>query len=78
LAKQLADILDFVLRFDDAKMINPAIQNDFSYYRRSLSKQKNKVEVKIKDELANRMSLFFAYPTPMLKVRENPKPPNLV
>lgn len=68
LAKQLADILDFVLRFDDAKMINPAIQNDFSYYRRSLSKQKNKVEVKIKDELANRMSLFFAYPTPMLKV----------
>jgi len=68
LAKQLADILDFVLRFDDAKMINPAIQNDFSYYRRSLSKQKNKVDVKIKDELANRMSLFFAYPTPMLKV----------
>jgi len=68
LAKQLADILDFVLRFDDAKMINPAIQNDFSYYRRSLSKQKNKVDVKIKDELANKMSLFFAYPTPMLKV----------
>lgn len=69
LAKQLADILAFVLRFDDAKMVNPAIQNDFSYYRRSLNKQKNKVEVKIKDELANRMSLFFAYPTPMLKVR---------
>jgi len=68
LAKQLADILDFVLRFDDAKMVNPAIQNDFSYYRRSLNKQKNKVDVKIKDELANRMSLFFAYPTPMLKV----------
>jgi len=68
LAKQLADILDFVLRFDDAKMINPAIQNDFSYYRRSLSKHKNKVEVKIKDDLANRMSLFFAYPTPMLRV----------
>lgn len=71
LAKQLADILDFVLRFDDAKMINPAIQNDFSYYRRSLNKQKNKVDVKIKDELANRMSLFFAYPTPMLKVTKH-------
>jgi len=68
LQKQLADVLDFVLRFDDAKMINPAIQNDFSYYRRSLSKHKNKVEVKIKDDLANRMSLFFAYPTPMLRV----------
>jgi len=71
LAKQLADILDFALRFDDAKMVNPAIQNDFSYYRRSLSRMKlnNKGgDIKIKDELANRMSLFFAYPTPMMKV----------
>jgi len=25
-------------------------------------------DIKIKDELANRMSLFFAYPTPMMKV----------
>lgn len=73
LAKQLADVFDFALRFDDAKMINPAIQNDFSYYRRSLSRMRlsapNKGnEIKIKDELANRMSLFFAYPTPMMKV----------
>jgi hypothetical protein len=71
LAKQLADIFDFALRFDDAKMVNPAIQNDFSYYRRSLSRMKlnNKGgDIKIKDELANRMSLFFAYPTPMMKV----------
>jgi len=71
LAKQLADIFDFALRFDDAKMINPAIQNDFSYYRRSLSRMRlnNKGgDIKIKDELANRMSLFFAYPTPMMKV----------
>jgi len=68
LAKQLADILDFVLRFDDAKMKNPAIQNDFSYYRRSLNKGARKNEAKIKDDMANRMSLFFAYPTPMLKV----------
>lgn len=71
LAKQLADIFDFALRFDDAKMVNPSIQNDFSYYRRSLSRMKlNKQggDIKIKDELANRMSLFFAYPTPMMKV----------
>jgi len=68
LAKQLADILDFVLRFDDFKMQNPAIQNDFSYYRRSLNKGSRKNEAKIKDDMANRMSLFFAYPTPMLKV----------
>jgi len=40
LAKQLADVFDFVLRFDDLKMVNPAIQNDFSYYRRKLNQKK--------------------------------------
>jgi len=71
LAKQLADVTDFVLRFDDAKMTNPAIQNDFSYYRRTLNRMKlskKEMNIKIRDELANRMSLFFAYPTPMMKV----------
>lgn len=69
LAKQLADVLDFVLRFDDAKMVNPAIQNDFSYYRRTLNRMKlskKDTNLTIRDELANRMSLFFAYPTPMM------------
>jgi len=71
LAKQLASIFDFVLRFDDAKMTNPAIQNDFSYYRRTLNRMKiskKEMNISIRDELANRMSLFFAYPTPMMKV----------
>jgi len=71
LAKQLADVFDFVLRFDDAKMVNPAIQNDFSYYRRTLNRMKlskKDLNISIRDELANRMSLFFAYPTPMMKV----------
>jgi hypothetical protein len=71
LAKQLANVFDFVLRFDDAKMVNPAIQNDFSYYRRTLNRMKltkKDTNIKIRDELANRMSLFFAYPTPMMKV----------
>ncbi|EFA77107.1 FAM49 family protein [Heterostelium album PN500] len=71
IAKQLADVFDFVLRFDDAKMVNPAIQNDFSYYRRTLNRMKltkKDANIKIRDELANRMSLFFAYPTPMMKV----------
>ena len=40
LAKQFAEILQFVMRFDDMKMTNPAIQNDFSYYRRTLSRMK--------------------------------------
>ena len=72
LAKQLADVLDFVLQFDDAKMVNPGIQNDFSYYRRSLARlllnKETAEDIVVKDELANRMSLFFASPTPMMKV----------
>jgi len=71
LAKQLADVFDFVLRFDDSKLVNPAIQNDFSYYRRTLNRMKlskKDVNIKIRDDLANRMSLFFAYPTPMMNV----------
>jgi len=52
-------------------MVNPAIQNDFSYYRRTLNRMKmtkKDMNLSIRDELANRMSLFFAYPTPMMKV----------
>eukprot|EP00045_Choanoeca_perplexa_P001098 m.17997 g.17997 ORF g.17997 m.17997 type:complete len:325 (+) comp10729_c0_seq1:108-1082(+) len=72
LSKQLAEILRFVLKFDDLKMNNSAIQNDFSYYRRTLNRMKmnNSGEdeaVVVTNEEANRMSLFFAYPTPMLK-----------
>jgi len=82
----MADMFDFVLRFDDlkvnsllgnvrdwqlAQMVNPAIQNDFSYYRRTLNRMKlskKDMNISIRDELANRMSLFFAYPTPMMNV----------
>jgi len=67
----MADVFDFVLRFDDLKMVNPAIQNDFSYYRRTLNRKKitkTDVNITIRDELANRMSLFFAYPTPMMNI----------
>ena len=52
-------------------MCNPNIQNDFSFYRRSMAKMKNNhqsnQEVIINDDLANKMSLFYAYPTPLLR-----------
>lgn len=67
LVKQLAEILEFVLKFDEYKMKTPAIQNDFSYYRRTVSRQRYEQSV-ITTELANRMSLFYAHATPMLKV----------
>lgn len=74
LVKQLAEILEFVLKFDEHKMKTPAIQNDFSYYRRtltraSLAKQDNaEKDLVVGNELANRMSLFYAHATPMLRV----------
>lgn len=69
LTKQVAQVFDFVLRFDDLKMVNPAIQNDFSYYRRSRNQrrlQQAEVNSNIQEEVTNRMSLFYAYPTPMM------------
>lgn len=52
------------------QMTNPAIQNDFSYYRRILNRiklsNKRDAGITVGDELANAMSLFFAYPTPMM------------
>lgn len=72
LTKLLADILDFAFEFDYLKMRTPSIQNDFSYYRRTLSRGKlaNETDLKaamIEDELATQISLFYAYPTTMLK-----------
>lgn len=90
LVRQLCEIFHFAFRFDELKMVNPAIQNDFSYYRRVLSrmrsgavkiedngskkkgkkgkKGKEEAEDKVTEEIANKMSFFFAYPTPMMRV----------
>ncbi|KAM9321748.1 CYFIP-related Rac1 interactor B [Pholidichthys leucotaenia] len=72
LARQFAHILEFTLRFDELKMTNPAIQNDFSYYRRTISRMRinnptSEAGNEVNNELANRMSLFYASATPMLK-----------
>ena len=32
----MAKVLEFVLKFDECKMTTPAVQNDFSYYRRTV------------------------------------------
>lgn len=80
LVKQFAEILEFVLKFDEYKMKTPAIQNDFSYYRRTITRQRmfdletdsrdpgeRETESLVSNELANRMSLFYANATPMLR-----------
>jgi len=71
LLKEISQLCHFIFFFDLKKMMNPHIQNDFAYYRRVLSRMKNSKEKKklsVNDELANKMSFFFAYPTPMMKV----------
>ncbi|KAI8071420.1 hypothetical protein BC940DRAFT_294412 [Gongronella butleri] len=77
LTKLFADVLDFVFEFDHLKMRNSSLQNDFSYYRRMLqrgryssSAEDNVSDLRnamLEDDLANHISLFIAYPTPMLK-----------
>lgn len=47
LFKQFAEIIDFTLKFDDLKMTNPSVQNDFSYYRRTLSRMKMSSNVSV-------------------------------
>jgi len=64
-------------------MTTPAIQNDLSYYRRALSRQRlddsptsrgshgsfmHTEDMSVTSELANCMSLFYAQATPMLRV----------
>jgi len=68
LAKLLCDIFNFILQFDDKKMMNPNIQNDFSYFRRSMTKLKAANRSKVPEDVANKMSLFYAYPTPMMNL----------
>lgn len=55
-------------------MKTPAIQNDFSYYRRTITRQRmcdnefsRRDGKEVSNELANRMSLFYAHATPMLR-----------
>ncbi|KAI9178930.1 hypothetical protein H9P43_005592 [Blastocladiella emersonii ATCC 22665] len=73
-AKAFADLLSFSWEFDEVKMGKPAIQNDFSYYRRTVSRTRSNpaaptaATLPVPDELANRMSLFYAYPSPFLKL----------
>ena len=65
LASQLGDLLDFALQFDQAKMTNSSIMNDFSQYRRSISKLRDHPMASIKEAEANSISMFIANHIPM-------------
>jgi len=65
LAKQLAHMFDFALRFDELKMQSPQLQNDFAFYRRNVGRVPSGVELPIRDEDATVLSMYFANPNPM-------------
>ena len=68
--RAMCDIISFATQFDDMKMVNPAVQNDLAYYRRVLSRLKREKKTsdgEIKDEVVDRMSLFYAHASPMTK-----------
>ncbi|KAI9257892.1 hypothetical protein BY458DRAFT_518448 [Sporodiniella umbellata] len=75
LTKLFVQVLDFVFEFDYLKIRHPTVQNDFSFYRRTLQKGRQISQEGVsdlrsamdEDDLANRISLFIAYATPMLK-----------
>eukprot|EP01083_Nonionella_stella_P270976 917852_1 len=66
---RLAELFDFALRFDRMKMLEPGLQNDFSFYRRSLHKESMQhLQPAVGDDDASFISLFLAGHIPMLTV----------
>jgi hypothetical protein len=66
LSAALALVLDLSLRFDQIRMRQPFISNDFAFYRRLLPKFARDPRVRIKDDDAGGMALFTAEYTPMM------------
>ncbi|KAJ1763217.1 hypothetical protein LPJ62_000537 [Coemansia sp. RSA 2167] len=72
LARLLADLMQNAFAFDALKASIPAIQNDFSYYRRTLSRSAQTQDADIAryiipHDVSNQMSLFYAYHNPMVR-----------
>ncbi|KAJ1963228.1 hypothetical protein GGI12_002181 [Dipsacomyces acuminosporus] len=72
LARSFADMMQYAFDFDALKSSIPAIQNDFSYYRRTLSRMQKSQDAGVRSsvlsgDVSNHMSLFYAYHNPMVK-----------
>lgn len=68
LAKQLGDMIDFALHFDNIRMLRPNLSNDFSYYRRLLPKFNHHEGIKVKEDEASGMVMFTAEHIPMTRI----------
>jgi len=68
LSKKMAQIVDFVLKFDEIKIGKPGLQNDLSYYRRTVPKHLHEPDLVVRDDEASLILLFIAQPSPMMSV----------
>jgi hypothetical protein len=70
LARQLADLVAFAMEFDEKRLVCQQLSNDFSYYRRLLSKFERGPEkhpgIIVTTDQALTMSQFTADPNPMI------------
>eukprot|EP01120_Amphizonella_sp_Union-15-10_P017638 TRINITY_DN9850_c0_g1_i2.p1 TRINITY_DN9850_c0_g1~~TRINITY_DN9850_c0_g1_i2.p1 ORF type:complete len:222 (+),score=24.39 TRINITY_DN9850_c0_g1_i2:185-850(+) len=69
LSIQISKILEFCLRFDDAKIVNPGLQNDLSFFRRKAAVCPNiicRLGMMPESDMFSRMIFFFAKPNPMM------------
>jgi len=72
LAKQVVILLHHLLICDENKMLQSQIQNDFSYYKRMLTKAQSEaylqnIEIPVDSEQSSHISMFLAYAIPSLK-----------
>jgi hypothetical protein len=69
--REFALMLNFLLTFDEKKMLKPQIQNDFSFYKRTLSKQNeahlNDLDWAVSLDSAGLVSMFLAQAVPLMK-----------
>eukprot|EP01083_Nonionella_stella_P041519 112536_1 len=63
---KLTQLFDRMLKFDEIKMRQPALQNDFAYYRRQVPKHANDPNLPVKDDEASFVSMFLAAACPMM------------
>ncbi|ETO16615.1 hypothetical protein RFI_20729 [Reticulomyxa filosa] len=72
LSKQICELLNFLLTFDQLKMLQSQAQNDFSFYKRTLTKcdsdgSLSDIRLPVNAEKAGFISMYLAQAIPMMK-----------
>lgn len=75
ICKQLCLLFDFLFEFDQKKMVTSQIQNDFAFYKRTLSKTQEAYmkgcDITVNSEKAGFISMFLAHGNPLVREVSN-------